>query len=100
MQTQACTTHLHKSCNAWLFAVTVVEEGFLPQLHGSQEVPGLPQGSRNNCAPHPLENASVSRTRLLLLGEFSFIVVSLNSIFSESSPEDMLREGETKRENH
>lgn len=46
-----CAPNLHKSHDAWLFAVAMVEEGFLLQLHGLEEVPSLCQRRRNKEYP-------------------------------------------------
>lgn len=48
IHTKTCLPNLHKSCDAWLFAVAMVEEGFILQFHGSKEIPSLsPENNRN-----------------------------------------------------
>lgn len=51
IQAKMCAPNLHKSHDAWLFAVAMVEEGFLLQLHGPEEVPSLCQRRRNKDYP-------------------------------------------------
>lgn len=82
-----CASNLYKSHDAWLFAVAMVEEGFILQFHGPEEVPSLCQRTNKG---YPLngweESKSVFVRCLLLFCSFSPIHNEVCSFVQSPKP--------------
>ena len=75
-----CASNLHKSNNARLFAVAMVEEGFILQFHGPEEVPSLCQ--RRNKG-YPLNSWEESKSVFI---QFLFLFCSFSPFIMKSVP--------------